>query len=519
MYGTVPDLVFNELKFLQNSHEHQDERHSDSNGHRPTGQEKKREVEREEISAYFNQRTSRTHALEPSLSKQTETKQKLSCDNDELHGLPKRGSSPLLPDEELTAIPYLGFGSKGTINKSGDPHPSATTHLNWSESAATSDTQARHLTEVKPVGEYGQSLTAKKAPQRRPERDLTSRPPSDTVEPPVRKGSPDVPKGQWSKLRRTRGPAKAEVYIQQSNAEPDPPRNRRKLHDSTSMSLPTRPPVDSGRKRQLKPVVQKQVLPSDAGSFNTSDILKVKGRLEALAEEVPSTIQSVRSPQSDKENAQPTSSSPTTKILRIAHEAMAKGYQEPIARSPRVANQVFPHVDEGEHGQNSYTFQKEGPGPNHPHLQDLDVNDFAYQTMQTNALMRGQGAYQQGQHDAENFPVVGFNPEDDEMLDGCASFEPAFADHADATTDHVPAYTYAPPTTEPDLESLSFRYGRPSTRARDVPWSRGGMSAVHRDTIPYAAAAEQGLLNEEDHVGDLDFQDGLEGFWRPNRLY
>lgn len=515
----MPDLVFNELRFLRDSHEHQDERHTDSNGYRPTGQEKKREVEHEEISAYFNQRTSRNRALEPSLSRRTETKQKSSRDNDELHGLPEGGSSPLLPDEELTTVPYLGFGSRGTLNKSGDPHPSATTYLTWSESAPASDTQMRHLARIKPFQESGQPSLAKKVQQRRAERNSTSRPHSDTVEQSVRKGSPDVPKGQWSKSRRTRGPAQVEVYVQQSNVEPDPLRNKRKTRDSTSMSLPTGPPAAPGRHRQQEPVVQQQVLSSDVGSFNTSDILKVKGRLEALAEEGPSTIQSVRSPRSGKENVQPRSSSPTAKILRIAHEAMAKGYEEPIARSSKGAHQVSPRVDESERGHDSYTYQREGPRPDRSQLRDLDVNESAYPPMQSHAMMRGQGPYQELQHDAANVPLVGLDPEDDDMLDGYPTFAPAFADYADAPSDHVPAHTYAPLVAEPDLHSPSFRYDKPLMRARDAPWSRGGMSATNRTTSSFVATAEHGLLNEEDHTGDRDFEDGLKGFWRPNRLY
>ena len=282
------------------------------------------------------------------------------------------------------------------------------------------------------------------------------------------------------------------------------------------MSLPTRPPVGSGRRRQQKPVVQEQTLSSDAGSFNTSDILKVKGRLEALAEKVPSTIPGVRSPQSDKENARPTSSSPTAKILRIAHEAMAKGFAEPTARPPRAANQLCSHVDGG---RDSHMSDNDAPRPNRHHLRDIDVNGFAYQTKHVHATVRGQSLRQQVQQDAEIVPAVGFDPEDDEMLDGYATFEPTFANHADKTPNYAPAHVYAPPDTQSDLHSLSFKYDRPLTRARDLPWSRSGMPATHRELPSYVATAEQGLLDEEDHVGDRDFEDGLEGFWRPNRLY
>lgn len=513
MYGTVPDLVFNELKFLRDSHEHQDERRPDSNDHRPSAQDKKRGFEREEISAYFNQRISRDHSHDHALGKRPKTKQQ---PRDQEHSdPPEGGSSPILPDEELTSIPYLGFGSKGAINQSGNLQPSATTCLTWSESAAGSGNQMKRTNNLKPTRESGQPSTAKKAQQRRPEHDSTSQPPSGTPEPLLHKGASDLPKGQWSKSRRIRGPAIVEAYVQQRNVEPDPSTSKRKLHDSTSMSLPTRPPAASGRQRQQNPVVQQQVLPSDVGSFNTSDILKVKGRLQALAEEVPSTIQSVHSPQSDKENAQPISS-PTAKILRIAHAAMAKGYQEPTARPSRDADQLYGHVDGGH---DSHVSVYEAPQPNRHHLRDLDVNEFAYQPMHTHATVRGQGLREQGQHDAEIVPANGFDPEDDEMLDGYTAFEPTFAEYAGATPDQVPGHVYAPLDTQPDLHSLSFRYDRPLTRARDHSWSRGGMSATYRESPPYVATAEQDSLDEEDHIGVRDFEDGLEGFWRPNRLY
>lgn len=520
MCGTVPDLVFNELKFLQDSHEHQDERHADSNDHRPGAQDKKRELEREEISAYFNQRTSRDHARGPLHSRRTEPEHEPRHDDEERTDLPNGCSSPILPDKKLTSVPYLGFGSKGAINRSGNRRNSATTYLTWSESAVGSDNQKRRATNVQPTRGPGKPSTAKKAQQRRPERKSTSRPTSDIAEPAVRKRPPDVPEGQWSTSRRTRGPANVEVYIPQSNAEPDPSTSKRKLHDSTSISLPTRPSAQPARKRQQKGTVEQEVLLSDVGSFNTSDILKVRGRLAALADEAPPSIQSVRTIQNDRENLPPISTSPTAKILRIAHEAMAKGYEKPAPRSSKGDDQHYLHVDECERRHNSHTsLRNEGPRPDRVHLRDRDTNEFAYQPMQTHATMRWQGLYQEVQHDAANVPAAGFDPEDDEMLDEHTTFEPTFADHAVATPEYVPAHTHVPPTEGSDLHSLPFRYGRPSTRARDVPWSRGGTSAIHIYNSSHAATAEQGLLNEEDHVSVRDFEDGLEGFWRPNRLY
>lgn len=482
-------------------------------------QDKKREHENEEISAYFNQRTSRDRGHDPALSRRTQTKKERHLDNREHSDLREGGSSPILPDEELTSIPYLGFGSKGTINQSGNPQPSATTYLTWSESAAGSDNGVWRAANAKFSRESGQPSTSKKAQQRRPELDLTSRPPSDTAELSVRKGPPDVPRGQWSISRSTQGPDKMEVYVQPSNREPNPSTSKPTVHDSTSMSLPLQPQAKPARQRQQKIILDQQALSSDVGSFNTSDILKVKGRLEALGEEAPPTIRSARVSHSDKENVQPVSSSPTAKLLRIAHETMAKGYEEPIRRLSRAAHHAFRRVEEDHRGHDSHAPKNQGPQPNRPHLQDLDVDDIAYRSVPRHDAIRRQGVYQQAQHDAENVPALGFDLEDDDMLDGYGTNEPTLAKYEDAIADHLPTHTYATPDARPAMHFLSFRYDGPPTRSHEIPWSRGGTSATHRNHASHAATLEQGLMNEEGHIGDRDFDDGLEGFWRPNRLY
>lgn len=310
-----------------------------------------------------------------------------------------------------------------------------------------------------------------------------------------------------------------EVYVQPSNREPNPSTSKPTVHDGTSMSLPLPPQAKPARQRQQRIILDQQALSSDVESFNTSDILKVKGRLEALGEEAPPTIQSARISHSDKENVQPASSSPTAKILRIAHEAMAKSHEEPIRRPSGAVHHMFRRVDEDDRGHDSHAPENTGPQPNHPHLQDLDVDEIAYRSMPRHDAIRRQGVYQQAQHDAENVPALGFDLEDDDMLDGYGTNEPALAKYEGAIADHLPAHTYATPDARPDMHFLSFRYDRPPTRAHDTTWSRGDMSATHRNDASHAATLEQGLMNEEGRIGDRDFDDGLEGFWRPNRLY
>jgi len=519
MYDTVPDLVFNELKFLRDPHEHQDESHADSYGRGQSHIDKKREAEREEISAYFNQRASRDNELGASLHRRVRTGRSSSHDGEGLNDLPEGGSSPILPDKELTAIPYLGFGSRGTVNQSGNLHSSTTTYLTWSESAAGTDTQTRHTTKMKATGKLSQISNVKKAPRRRLGHDLTSRPPSGTAKSTIRKDLSDVPRGQWSRWRRTRGPAHVEVYIQQNSAEHDPSTGKRNPRDSTSVSLPTRPPAESARRRQQEAMVRQQTSPSDVGSFNTSDILKVRHRLGALAEEEPISVKSVCPPLSDKENVQPTSSSPTAKILRIAHEAMAKSYEEPVVRPLRDTNQIHRQFDKGERGHVPYALDNASRRPNRAHARELVGDGSTYRPLHTNESMRGQGFYQQVRQDTGPVSPTGSDSSEDEMLDGYTTFEPTFDTYNGTMPDRGNEHTHALPEPHTDPRSLSFRFDRPSTRARGVPWSRSGVLTTYRDTSSHDVPAEQVQLDEDDHTGGREFEDGLEGFWRPNRLY
>ena len=363
--------------------------------------------------------------------------------------------------------------------------------------------------------------TVRKAQRRPPELDPTARPPHNTAKSSARKNSGDAPRGQWPTSRRTRGPARVEVYVQKRDAELNPSTHRPRLGHSTSISLPTRSPVLPGRQRQEKAVVQHQVLSSDAESFNTSDILKVRERLGTLAEEVPSSIKSVHAPQGDKENVKPTSSSPTAKILRIAHEAIAKNHEEPVARPLRNMDQLQRYNGGTGGAHISYTPDKARHRPDHAYSLNLSNNGSTYNPTHTYATTQGQDRYYQERQDAETVSAAGFDPEDEEMLDGHLTFEPTLDYYADTMPNHVPApaYTFAPRDVPSDLHSLSFRFDRPSTRARGVPRSRGDLSTTNRDTSSHVMAAEQVLMKEDEHAGDRGFDDGLEGFWRPNRLY
>jgi hypothetical protein len=309
-----------------------------------------------------------------------------------------------------------------------------------------------------------------------------------------------------------------EVYIQPDNTGQSPPRSKRNAQDSTSLSLPTRPPLNSTRDWQQKPVHRQEILHSNDRSLHTSDILKIRGRLEALGEEVPLSNKSVHVPRSDKENAQPISSSPTAKILRIAHDAMAKTHREPASR-PSRNNQPSYHTAVTEQRPPSRAVTNPRHESIQNHLRDPTNDEITHRSVYVSPAMRAHYFDQQMQRSEENVSAAVFDPEDDEMLDGFNTFEPQIDDNAYPVTDEGFSYTYAPPTSHLDPRSLSHRHDKPSTRARGVPWSRGDVSTTLRGTSSHIIPAERGSSVEIDRIGGREFEDGLEGFWKPNRLY
>jgi hypothetical protein len=367
--------------------------------------------------------------------------------------------------------------------------------------------------------EVGQLSAAKGLHMQRPKDYQRTRPADTNAERSTRARQSEVQRGHWSASRRTRGPAKVEVYIQPDNAGQSPPRSKRDIHDSTSLSLPTRPPLKLTRDWQQKPVRRQEALQSDDGSFHTSDILKVRGRLEALAEEALLSTKSVRVPLSDKENARPLSSSPTAKILRIAHDAMAKTHREPATRPTRNMHQPSYHTEVTEQRPPSHAVPSPRQESIQNHLREPTNDGPTHRSVYVSPAMRTHYFHQQEQQNAEVASATVFDPEDNEMLDGYNTFEPQIDDNEYPVTDGGFSYTYARPTSRLDAHSLSYRHDRPSTQARGISWSRGDVSATLRNTLSHIIPVERGSSVEIDRIGGREFEDGLEGFWKPNRLY
>lgn len=497
---------------------HQDEFQDHDRMRKPSNQEKKRDAEREEISAYFNQRVPDDPTFEAPPGVRPTDKRAFAAEAEHPtgdEGSQQEGSSPMLREEELTAVPYLGFGSKGNNHQSSNPHPSGTSYLTWSESVVNQvpldTTRPDLLTTRKP----GRMPALNEKQHRQPERHQKTT--QDTIgSQPAHKHQRKQSHRQWESSRRAKGPANIEAHIPPGVPENEPSTDLRMMRDTTSQSLPTaRPKMSQARKHE---VPRPREMPSSSpGSFHTSDILKVRERLQALAKQPPSDAKSSLAPQSDKENLG-SPSSPMAKVLRMAQGAMLQTQHEALARPPTAARSPKDHFDVDRRENFHYSRRPiQCPLARSP-LQSLARHEYAQPPSLVSPSPRDHYVDRQLQQGAQ--PKHGFaNSDDADMLDIYSPHEPEFGGAVGVTVDQPYAFTYAPRGAQSDVHSLSFRYDRPSTRARGIPWSRGGHSTTLRDISSHYMFAERDTPVTEEHAGGQDLDDGLEGFWRPNRLY
>jgi hypothetical protein len=512
----VPDLAFNELKFLRESNEHQDEQNLvDGNMRKSNNQDRKRDAEREEISAYFDQRNRKNDSAP---DRRTARRSNLVVDDEMLtdhEDVREGGSSPRLPNGELTAIPYLGFGSKGTIGKSTNPPPSTTTYLTWSESGDGLATSGKSKPAFKTALETGQLTVRRPTAVRRSKHENHFAPANDMSKEPDRNRI-DALKRRKASPRRIRVPEKINVYTDLGIAEPIP--STEMLRDSKSQSLPTEQPKKSthDQRKRAHAAGHAKTPSSDGESFRTSDILKIRRRLQGLADIPPSELTNTQAPPRDKENVPPaSSSSPTAKILRTAHGAMMQHQLEMSVQSPIRIRQSNT-FDAFQHEHPSYhpmVFQHQ-PGP---HLRDPSEENFEHPADSNLAFLKDRYVEQQEWQDAHDAYDEAVDPEDEEMLDTYAVGELEHQSIENDAGDLRSAYVFSTPGM--NVRSLSRQDHRPPTRGRDTPWSRSGITTIRGGTSSYNTLTEQDRSIGEDRIVDRKFEDGLEGFWRPNRLY
>lgn len=286
----VPDLVFNELKFLQKPTEHQDEPARADSPPRGKRHERKR-VQDEEISAYFNANNgAKSQSQLPQERVQhREESQDPKRNRDLEEAQPVRRSATQVESGGKALEP--GRPAAGARrHESAEPYP-------WSESPVNPPTQAR--------SQPGQTIK-----KRQPRKDRSSfshhsarfelareisRDPQTAV-----LGSVLNDNFQASKGRVDRSTSDEEKRIA-------PPRNEQRLHRPASIITAHSRPQDASQHRGTKQDELEQVadglhLPRD---FQTSDILEIREpRQHSDKMESFGRVHV----ESDKENASPRSS-------------------------------------------------------------------------------------------------------------------------------------------------------------------------------------------------------------------
>lgn len=507
----VPDLVFNEMRFLQNAKDHQNEQHALRN--QPTQHNEKHENDREEISAYFSKHQrqnppDRSPAVAPKPTEQVCLRNRdASPGQSEAR---QAGSSPLLPDKELPAVPYLGFGSKGMVNQSSrEPRPSpSTSYLTWSESGGVLPVQRGSNIQLDKALEAGQLSTLRKTRvQASRQRQV------DHVEHAQPVGG--VPK-QTGRLCDITSPRPA------SKRQQPPPNNEvsntneveanasmrdAQLDGATSQSLPVAPL--NAAKESAQTGGEIRTSSSGAKSFDTADILNIKQRLTALAQQSPTNSRNNCQLPHDKGKIHPPSTSPTTKVLRSARDALMRNDRDTLTKPTTMMSDQMNdlRVNLLEVPSHVNTFGPQHlPERNAPGMGENDIADHPGVSpwLPTDHYL-DQDRIAEGQH-AQDYNLVSREA----ML---ATYPHGiYLENSIAETSIRPNRTY----TLLMHHDLPGRHS-PVTHARNFPWSRSGMSTRQSSSDKTFAARNVHL--DDCIVADQTLDDGLQGFWRPHRLY
>lgn len=507
----MPDLVFNELRFLQTSKDHQNEQHALRN--QPTQHNEKPENYREEISAYFSKHQRRNSPDRSPAAAPKPTEQVCVPNRDASPGQSEARqavSSPLLPDKELPAVPYLGFGSKGMVNRSSrEPRPSSSaSYLTWSESGGVLPVQRGSKIQFDKPLEAGQLST-----QRRTHVQTSRQRQVDHVEHAQPVGG--APK-QTGRIRDIKSPRRASKRQQPppnnevshtKETEADVSMRDAQLGGVTSQSLPIAP--RNAAKENARTDGEIPTSSSGAKSFDTADILNIKQRLTALAQQSPLNVSVDCHLPKSKENIHPPSTSSTTKVLRSAREALMQIHRDTLTKPPtmmmdqlddlRVNLLEFPsHVGTF----NAQHLPKQTPPgigeddvADHPGVSPWLPIDCYFDQDHTAEAQR-----------AQEYSLV---PPEETL----ATFPHGiYLDGSIAETSIRPNRMYTPGLHHE-------RPGRhsPVTHARHFQWSRSGMS-TRKSSSDKAFTARNAHL-DDGIVADQTLEDGLQGFWRPHRLY
>ncbi|RMZ05909.1 hypothetical protein D0860_05758 [Hortaea werneckii] len=515
--GGLPDLAFNEMRFLQKPKDHQDAVSGNQAAKGPTKKDRKH-AQDEEISAYFaaQRRDPDGKQHDPSRIGSRQCRRKDS---------PIQGRQASPPPVELPEKPFLGFGSKGTQQDCSGKHDQSTSHYSWSESAAPARAKegkaptlnAAFATEK---SEETESVTS--------QREIACR--DRASEKSVAQDESLDASRKRESLRQSQ-PRKESTLLETDVAPPSArlkdDEARRSITKTTCQSLP----------HQI-PEARSQYPPRSRGdmSCHTSDILKVRRPNTLITNSIfDSLIAFAAVGDDDKENKQPDTSSPTGKLLKRARDALSQPTAMPVK------------IGQGHHSANAglnVEDQLTDTGGLHMperRLQFLRGDDTAF----------GQKGRQYQRPSLEQRIFRG--PTREQIGDlQCGMAEPLLrtqnmssdAEMLDNGNDAAPlelydSYVYADAEKNDDFgqtwqfeRSTGFLDSREQSHAPVSRLSSGRIQGVPTLSDTGRARAIRGLSIEIDNEssrpptlgaaaegGNTKIHDGLAGFWKPHRLY
>ncbi|KAH9840496.1 hypothetical protein Tdes44962_MAKER01696 [Teratosphaeria destructans] len=539
----LPDLVFNEMRFLQRPSDHQDEMPKESDSAHTAKQGRKRHGN-EEISAYFAE-------AEPQVTATANAPRVQELRDDRVLQPTVRQASrkdAVEPPVDLPEKPFLGYGSRSAARDSSATAPTNNSDLSWSESAGLPPNQKERkyssgrlpvVVEETQANHGRNRAIVHRSREGLPLHDCTIDGHSNAAEL-TAENAACVPS------RRANGPAVVEVYhtIERTPSWHD--RSRDLVNDKSQHATQRTQHLASNAVRSKGDQQQ---------SFNTSDILEIRqppstrqGRTP-LVEWSPYNSSTV----DDKENRDPESLSLTSKLLQKVQRAVIEdtsanvksAAQNRLSRTTRstraqahhlrLPSPDDPDVSAGSHAQQersalpqrglqtgSTVKTSRRPAPIES-AHSRAANSLHSSIFAVDSLQRGRPVDEEKQDDQPDEPPIEWT-----------------SHRAHASTRHLEALVSGPPSSRaPGLYQTQAEHtciARPTTPRRsnsfalDTNATRSqlfGFGDLARTPSIRGLSVDRELGDEQQHEplefghlsGKAAANDEFAGFWKPHRLY
>ncbi|KAK3719063.1 hypothetical protein LTR37_004627 [Vermiconidia calcicola] len=534
----LPDLAFNEMRFLKRPKEHQDEA-EDGEAPRQSKKKQRHRAKEGEISAYFN-------AKQPANAEPTESMNRRSRaerdeteqPQDDRRRKRKQGPPAVV---ELPDKPFLGFGSKGARHESLNSQIDRTSYYSWSESARQVSQSPRERPLAAPACDAGQ-LTAKRplSVQRRSTGTRDSKRMANVDGLTSEKQRDNTTQSQWVQTRRTRGPALVEMSkppavtsgYKHKNGRDQTSRTR-----TTVQSLPRHPDDEIGVSGTKSKVARDDLRPPD--SYHTSDILKIHDEHQVRVDPLASKHQHHSHDEgNNKENADSDSSFSLDKVLGDIQRAVSKPTAVPEPRAkPRQAEREI-YADHGERVTNETTsirppsarhvqswdehhaqLEQSARGPTRPYHQPYHPQAEKEAQVRTPQPGKVTGSVRGEAHQPQQ-PYFTYG--DEEMLDNNPEYDnaPLAQDYVYANDRQVEDLAYGVASI-PQSGSGSgiFEVQAERSERGEYLWSTVKSDARQMSPVRGLSIGREFRSEQSAIVRDHPVDDDLVGFWKPNKLY